>query len=285
MKAFAQDLNSAAEGGSTAPALPGASSPASPAIEAAGPSLVPSLDAAASHDFSFVGLFLQADPVVKGVMILLVLASICCWTVIFDKMLRLRAARRQARAFEQAVRADELGDRRGLAGRVIEAGLEAWRDQDASETRAERRERIERAMRTQLGTEVRRLQPGLPLLATTGSTAPFIGLFGTVWGIMNSFSAIARSQDTSLAVVAPGIAEALFATAIGLVVAIPAVVAYNKLTTDLGRLNQSFAAGIARLGDRLARDRFQEVEHDFLPKSGVHFSASFSRPTRTEAAE
>ena len=252
-----------------APALPGAAPPASPGIEAAGPSLVSSLDAAvqatASHEFSFVGLFLQADPVVKGVMILLVLASICCWTVIFDKVLRLRAARRQARAFEQAVRADELGDRRGLTGRVIEAGLEAWRDQDGSETRAERRERIERAMRMQLGTEVRRLQPGLSLLATTGSTAPFIGLFGTVWGIMNSFSAIARSQDTSLAVVAPGIAEALFATAIGLVAAIPAVVAYNKLTTDLGRLNQSFAAGIARLGDRLARDR--------------------TRPARTEAAE
>jgi biopolymer transport protein ExbB/TolQ len=110
-------------------------------------------------------------------------------------------------------------------------------------------------MRAALSVDIRRLQPGLAFLATTGSAAPFIGLFGTVWGIMNSFSAIAKSQDTSLAVVAPGIAEALFATAIGLVAAIPAVIAYNKLTTDLSRLQQSFGAGITALGDRLARDR------------------------------
>jgi biopolymer transport protein ExbB/TolQ len=142
-----------------------------------------------------------------------------------------------------------------MTGRVVAAGHHAWRDQDASETRAERRERIERAMRTALAIDVRRLQPGLAFLATTGSAAPFIGLFGTVWGIMNSFSAIAASQDTSLSVVAPGIAEALFATAIGLVAAIPAVVAYNKLTSDLGRVQQSFTTSIAVLGDRLARER------------------------------
>jgi biopolymer transport protein TolQ len=109
-------------------------------------------------------------------------------------------------------------------------------------------------MRTALGVEMGRLQPGLPLLATIGSAAPFVGLFGTVWGIMNSFSAIARSQDTSLSVVAPGIAEALFATAIGLAAAIPAVLAYNAFATALGRLQQAFSSGIARLGDRLARD-------------------------------
>jgi biopolymer transport protein ExbB/TolQ len=114
-------------------------------------------------------------------------------------------------------------------------------------------------MRAALSVDMRQLQIGLPFLATTGSAAPFIGLFGTVWGIMNSFSAIAASQDTSLSVVAPGIAEALFATAIGLVAAIPAVIAYNKLTTDLGRLQQSFAAGITALGDRLARDRKPHV--------------------------
>jgi biopolymer transport protein ExbB/TolQ len=102
---------------------------------------------------------------------------------------------------------------------------------------------------------MRQLQLGPPFLATTGSATPFIGLFGTVWGIMNSFSAIAASQDTSLSVVAPGIAEALFATAIGLVAAIPAVVAYNKLTTDLGRLQQSLTVGITALGDRPAHDR------------------------------
>lgn len=213
--------------------------------------------AAPPHDLSFLGLFLQADPIVKGVMILLVLASLGCWTIVLDKVLRFRAIRRQARSFEAAARAGSKLDPQmpGTSGRIVAAGYEAWRDHDASETRAERRERIERAMRAALSVDLRQLQVGLPFLATTGSAAPFIGLFGTVWGIMNSFSAIASSQDTSLSVVAPGIAEALFATAIGLLAAIPAVIAYNKLTTDLGRLQQSFAASIAALGDRLARDR------------------------------
>lgn len=212
---------------------------------------------AAAHDMSFLGLFMQADPIVRGVMILLVLASLGCWTIIVDKVLRLAALRRQARAFEAAARSGERlhPQMPGPAGRIVGAGHEAWRDQDPSETRAERRERIERAMKSALAVDMRRLQPGLPFLATIGSAAPFIGLFGTVWGIMNSFSAIAKSQDTSLSVVAPGIAEALFATAIGLVAAIPAVMAYNKLTTDLGRVQQSFVAGITALGDRLARDR------------------------------
>lgn len=212
---------------------------------------------AAAHDMSFLGLFLQADPIVKGVMILLVLASLGCWTIIIDKLLRLAAMRRQARTFEAAARSGERlhPQMPGPTGRIVGAGHEAWRDQDPSETRAERRERIERAMRAALAIDMRQLQPGLPFLATIGSAAPFIGLFGTVWGIMNSFSAIAKSQDTSLSVVAPGIAEALFATAIGLVAAIPAVIAYNKLTTDLGRVQQSFVSGITALGDRLARDR------------------------------
>jgi biopolymer transport protein TolQ len=212
---------------------------------------------AAPHDLSFAGLFLQADPIVKGVMILLVLASLGCWTIVVEKLLRFRSVRRQARAFERTARSSEKLHQQsiGTTGRIISAGQEAWRDQDPSESRAERRERIERAMRVALSADMRQLQVGLPFLATTGSAAPFIGLFGTVWGIMNSFSAIAASQDTSLSVVAPGIAEALFATAIGLVAAIPAVIAYNKLTTDLGRLQQSFTAGITVLGDRLARDR------------------------------
>lgn len=212
---------------------------------------------ASSHDLSFLGLFLQADLIVKAVMILLVLASLACWTIIVDKLLRLASVRRQARAFEAAARSGQPLNQQGsgTAARIVAAGQEAWRDQDPSETRAERRERIERAMRAALASDMRRLQPGLAFLATTGSAAPFIGLFGTVWGIMNSFAAIAESQDTSLSVVAPGIAEALFATAIGLVAAIPAVIAYNKLTTDLGRIQQAFAAGITALGDRLARDR------------------------------
>ncbi|MFG5117404.1 MotA/TolQ/ExbB proton channel family protein [Methylorubrum sp. POS3] len=213
--------------------------------------------AAAGHDLSFIGLFLQADPIVKGVMILLVVASLACWTVVFEKIVRLAAAKRQAKAFEAMVRKEGHVDTKqvGIAGRIVHAGLDAWRDQDPSESRAERRDRIERAMKGALSLEVKRLQGGLPLLATSGSTAPFIGLFGTVWGIMNSFSSIAKSQDTSLAVVAPGIAEALFATAIGLVVAIPAVMAYNKLSGDVARIQSGFVSYISILGNRLARDR------------------------------
>lgn len=218
--------------------------------------------AAPAHDLTFLGLFLMADPIVKGVMIALALASLVCWTVILEKGVRFAALRRQARRFAEAVAggaasADALPR---VPARIAAAGLEASRDQDASESRAERRERIERAMRGALSVELRRLQPGLPFLATTSSAAPFIGLFGTVWGIMNAFSAIAETQDTSLSVVAPGIAEALLATAIGLVAAIPAVIAYNKLTTDLSRVQQAFGSTIATLGDRLARDRAPTAE-------------------------
>ena len=137
----------------------------------------------AGHDFSFVGLFLQADPIVKGVMILLVVASLACWTVVFEKIVRLAAARRQAKAFETLVRSGGSldGQHKGLTGHVVKAAIDAWRDQDPTETRGARRERIERAMRGALGLEVKRLRTGLSLLATSGSTAPFVGLFGTVW--------------------------------------------------------------------------------------------------------
>ncbi|GEO99186.1 MotA/TolQ/ExbB proton channel family protein [Methylobacterium haplocladii] len=220
------------------------------------PTPIPPIEAV-PHDFSFIGLFLQADPIVKGVMIVLIIASIACWTVVFEKIVRLARARSQARSFNTLVKTGGAidGNADGISGHVVQAGLEAWRDHDQTESRAERRERIERAMRAALSLDVKRLQSGLPLLATSGSTAPFIGLFGTVWGIMNSFSSIAKSQDTSLAVVAPGIAEALFATAIGLVVAIPAVMAYNKLSGDVSRIQSSFVSGIGVLGNRLARER------------------------------
>ena len=210
-----------------------------------------------AHGFSILGLFLQADPIVKAVMALLALASLACWTVIFEKAIRIARLKRQLRRLEAMLRSGATLDEPepGTVGAILAAGLDAWRDVDGTETRAERRERIERAMRARMAAALRRLEGGLPVLATTGSTAPFVGLFGTVWGIMNSFSSIAQSQDTSLAVVAPGIAEALFATALGLVAAIPAVVAYNKLTTDLGRAGQRFGAAIGEIGDRLARAR------------------------------
>ena len=220
-------------------------------------------DPAAS--LSIVKLFLNADPVVKGVLLLLLFASVWSWAVIIDKLWRLGAAIRSAREHEAraaaARSAQELlateaqshdGDPAGLmlsagwAESTAEPGLEA-------ETAGERRDRIERAMRLALNAELWRLEVRLPFLATLGSAAPFIGLFGTVWGIMRSFEGIAAANNTSLAVVAPGIAEALFATAMGLAAAIPAVVAYNKITVDLGRFAGRMQGLIGRSGGLLAR--------------------------------
>jgi biopolymer transport protein TolQ len=208
-------------------------------------------------DHSMWALFLQADPIVKGVMILLLLASIACWTVIFDKAVRLTAAGRAALRLAQAVKVDrtapntETGN--ALTSNILVDGLRAAHDDDPTESRAERRERIERAMRATMIDRLKQLEAGLPLLATVGSTAPFVGLFGTVWGIMNSFTAIAASKDTSLAVVAPGIAEALLATALGLVAAIPAVIAYNKLASSLSGIAHRLTMSIGELGDRWSR--------------------------------
>jgi TolQ protein len=207
-----------------------------------------------------VGLFLEAGPVVKGVMALLLVASVASWSVILDKTVRLTRVRRGADAFARTVRSDASraeppAPSGEIAGAIVAAGTRAWRDHDSTESRGERRTRIERAMRSAMGEEMRKLERGLVFLATVGSTAPFIGLFGTVWGIINSFSAIAASKDTSLAVVAPGIAEALTATALGLVAAIPAVMAYNKFAVSLGAAAHIFNAAIGELGDALARRR------------------------------
>jgi len=208
-------------------------------------------------------LFLNADIVVKGVLLLLLVASVWSWAVILDKLWRLGAVSRSARVHEARaaaarspeelwIQSAETGD---PAGQVLIAGLEesAIEVSANSETVGERRERVERAMRLALNGELRRLETHLPFLATLGSAAPFIGLFGTVWGIMRSFEGIAAANNTSLAVVAPGIAEALFATAMGLAAAIPAVVAYNKFTVELGRLAGRMQVLIGRSGGLLSR--------------------------------
>jgi TolQ protein len=208
---------------------------------------------------SIVKLFMNADPVVKGVLLLLLAASVWSWAVIIDKLWRLAAASRAAREHEARAAAarspQELSATEGRdpAGLVISAGLAESAARPQPETAGERRERIERAMRLALNAELRRLEVRLPFLATLGSAAPFIGLFGTVWGIMRSFEGIAAANSTSLAVVAPGIAEALFATAMGLAAAIPAVVAYNKITVDLGRFAGRMQGLIGRSGGLLAR--------------------------------
>lgn len=208
--------------------------------------------AAAAPDYSVWGLVMQADPVVKGVMILLVLASVATWAIIFEKIIRVAILNRAIRRLGSARDSQSSS---GLVREVLRAG-EHEADAPLDDTPVEKRRRIEAAMRQELKSQLQRLELGLPFLATTGSAAPFIGLFGTVWGIVNSFTAIAQQKDTSLAVVAPGIAEALIATALGLAAAIPAVMAYNMISVALGR---AYAKG---------NDAIIELARDFVVGDG-----------------
>ena len=209
-----------------------------------------SLGGTVAHDLSIISLFMQADLIVKIVLFLLLAASFWSWAVIFDKVIRLRKLSRDAESFEESFWSggslDDLYDRIGTRpldpmSAVFAAAMREWRRSAAkgliagATMRASLQERIERVMQVTVGREMERLERFMPFLATVGSTSPFVGLFGTVWGIMNSFQSIAAAKNTSLAVVAPGIAESLFATALGLVAAIPAVVAFNKFSTDFGR--------------------------------------------------
>jgi len=203
----------------------------------------------ADMDFSIWSLFVRADAVVKAVIILLLLASVWCWAIIFHKVVNLRRLNSRSSEFEQSFWSgnslDDLYERISASPRdpmsaVFVSAMREWRRTSTrgtgvSDARVGVSDRIDRVMQITLDREMDRTEKNMTFLATTGSTAPFIGLFGTVWGIMNSFQAIAISKNTSLAVVAPGIAEALFATALGLLAAIPAVVAYNKLNKDMDR--------------------------------------------------
>jgi biopolymer transport protein TolQ len=202
-----------------------------------------------ASDLSILSLILRADIVVQAVMLMLAFASVWCWAIIFEKVIRIKRVNRRSDKFEDSFWSggslEDLFDRIGNnpsdpMSAVFSSAMREWR-RGASRSvsndvlKGGLQERIERVMQVTLGREMERLEKYMTFLASVGSTAPFIGLFGTVWGIMNSFQSIALSKNTSLAVVAPGIAEALFATALGLVAAIPAVLAYNKLSADLNR--------------------------------------------------
>ncbi len=222
--------------------------------------------AAANSDLSLWGLFLQADIVVKLVIVGLLAASVWVWAIVFEKFSALRRANQAADAFEDQFWSggslDELYDAEGTKpahplAAVFGAAMGEWRRSarvaGADVTRSSVRERVDRAMAVTIQREMERQERWMVFLASVGATAPFVGLFGTVWGIMHSFSAIAALHNTNLAVVAPGIAEALFATAIGLVAAIPAVLAYNKISTDLARLAGRMEAFAAEFGAILSR--------------------------------
>ena len=210
------------------------------------------LDAAT---MSPVALFIQADWVVKVVMGGLLLASIWTWAIIVAFTVRLRRTKREMARFERDFwRAEDIdafhtaeSDRDLPSARVFAAGVQEWRRSTAGGNidKGGTRERLASAMASAAALEIDRLSDRLNILATVGSVAPFVGLFGTVWGIMRSFTGIASAQNSSLAVVAPGIAEALFATAIGLFAAIPAVIAYNRFSHGVNKVE----AGLNRFAD------------------------------------
>jgi biopolymer transport protein TolQ len=209
---------------------------------------------AMSHgNTSFLGLFMQAHIVVQLVMVGLLIASIWSWAIIIEKIFAFRRARSEADRFEQLFWSGQSLEElytalsRGTSistAALFVAAMREWKRSVEGTMRALGgiQMRVEKVMDVTISREMERLDRRLLFLATVGSTAPFVGLFGTVWGIMTSFQAIAASKNTSLAVVAPGIAEALFATALGLLAAIPAVIFYNKFAADSARLSQRLEA-------------------------------------------
>jgi biopolymer transport protein TolQ len=222
-----------------------------------------------ADSLSPISLFMQADHVVQAIMIGLLLASIWTWAIILGHALRIgRVSRGNAdfeRVFWKAGDIDEFFDKRGKedlpSARVLAAGIAEWR-RSTSGTKVDpegARARLAAVMHSAASKEVDDLAARLNILATVGSVAPFVGLFGTVWGIMHSFADIAGANNTSLAVVAPGIAEALFATALGLFAAIPAVIAYNRMSYGINRMEArlerfagAFHATLSRELDREA---------------------------------
>ena len=201
-------------------------------------------------DFSMFSLFMRADIIVKSVIITLILSSIYSWTIIVGKLIRIKRLKQLDKEFEEIFwsgnSVEDLFETFNYAqndpkSKIFCSAISEWKksNKDFSITPLDEinslKERMSRSMQVTFNKESEQIEKNLTFLATAGSTAPFIGLFGTVWGIMNSFQSIAIAQNTNLSVVAPGIAEALFATALGLFVAIPAVVAYNKLSSDLSK--------------------------------------------------
>jgi biopolymer transport protein ExbB/TolQ len=197
------------------------------------------------HGLSFIKLIEDADPIVQAVMLGLALASIACWGIGFEKLIRYAFFSRHLRGLERFVES-RPGEQLpvGLAARF--RALATSEPRSAAHGLSEFQANLERSLQSESATYMRELQSGLSLLATVGSTAPFIGLFGTVWGIMNSFTSIAVAKDTSLAVVAPGIAEALLATAVGLAAAIPAVIIYNLANVFLSNNAERLAIAASR---------------------------------------
>ena len=199
---------------------------------------------ASNTDFSLVSLFLRADIIVKSVMIILVVFSIYSWAIIFDKIRLFRKINKSAEEFEEKFWKSKSAETfyNNLPSTSNDPMAELFKSSMQmvmkSRSKSNLSERLAGVLEANIEKQMNNVDKNYTFLATVGSTAPFIGLFGTVWGIMNSFQSIAISRNTSLAIVAPGIAEALFATALGLLAAIPAVIAYNKFSNDSKKYSQ-----------------------------------------------
>lgn len=224
------------------------------------------LSMAVEIDFSLLALFIRAGLIVQIVMVLLFVGSIWVWAIAFSKFATYRLSRRRAADFDTAFWSgkplDELYDTvaenpKSASERVFVAGMTEWRRslRDDGALIPGVQQRVDRSMDVAITREAERLTSGLNFLATTGATAPFIGLFGTVWGIMRSFQEIATSGNTSLAVVAPGIAEALMATGLGLLAAIPAVILYNILSAASDRLVANYEGFADEFSTLLSRQQ------------------------------
>jgi biopolymer transport protein TolQ len=217
-------------------------------------------------DLSIPGLFMQSDIVVKIVIIGLLFASVWVWAIVFEKVTSIRSANRAADGFEDKFWSggslDDLYEQEGAKpghpmAAVFGSAMAEWRRSlrvvGADLSRSAVRERVDRAMNVTIQREVERLERWMVFLASVGSSATFVGLFGTVWGIMHTFTAISAEHNTSLVTVGPGIAEALFATAIGLVAAIPATLAYNAIGTNLSRFTGRLEGFATEFGAILSR--------------------------------
>ena len=236
-------------------------------------SLVESIEVISNGvDFSLWSLFLRADWVVKSVIIILIFSSVWSWTVIISKIIRVKKLQIQSIEFEELFWSgnsfDDLYEtvQQNLEDPKVSvfcAGMEEWKKSkkkfrpNNTNSINSLKDRMIRSMQTCFSREMESIEKNVNFLATAGSTAPFIGLFGTVWGIMNSFQSIAIAQNTSLAVVAPGIAEALFATALGLFVAIPSVVAFNKISHDINK----FSLSLEDFMNEFTTIFFRQLEH------------------------
>ena len=227
--------------------------------------------ASVTDDFSMFSLFLRADLVVKSVIIILILSSIYSWHIIVEKLVRIKRLIKLDKEFDEIFWSgnsfEDLYEtfnynQNDPKSKIFCSAISEWRktSKDSELIKSEGlnslKERMFRSMQVAFNKETEIIEKNLTFLATAGSTAPFIGLFGTVWGIMNSFKSIAIAQNTNLAVVAPGIAEALFATALGLFVAIPAVVAYNKITSDFSK----YFISLETFMDEFATIFFRQLE-------------------------